>query len=83
MQASDHGADCAAMSSRESVAYAKALIDCIDWLTLESEREPNAIIAAGYRIAAGALADYRNGKLTAPMRPMLAIAANMGNGKSA
>ncbi len=71
MQPADHGSDYARMGASESTGYAKALLDCIDWLKLREMGEPSQIIAAGLRIAAAQLVDYRNAKLSAPMQPLL------------
>ncbi len=74
MQPADHGSDYARMTTSESTGYAKAMLDCIDWLTLQMQREAEAdhpMTSVSMRVAAEELSAYRNAKLSAPMQPLL------------
>lgn len=62
-----HGYNFAALPEGERTGYAKAMMDMIDWLTRQSESEPNAIVAAGLRVAAQELRVYRNVRLNAEL----------------
>ncbi len=71
MQPADHGSDYARMTTSESTGYAKAMLDCIDWLTHLADLEPGDGDDFGLRVCAAELTKYRNAKLSAPMQPKL------------
>ncbi len=71
MQPADHGSQYSSLSTSEASGYARAMLDCIDWLTYHAAHEADQARLEGLSLATHMLVAYRNAKLSAPMQPML------------